>query len=47
MLVDDCQILMSENVFESNRKGGFVCRNSSKAKMRGNRFEGNAIEALA
>ena len=46
MLVDDCQVLMSSNGFESNRRAGLVCRNSSKAKMRLNRFEKNSIEAL-
>jgi hypothetical protein len=34
MLVGDCQILMSENVIEENRKVGFICRNTSKARMR-------------
>ena len=43
MLVDDCQVLMSENVFEKNKKAGFVCRNTSRAKMRVNKFEGNGI----
>jgi parallel beta-helix repeat protein len=43
MLVDDCQILMNENTLEGNRRAGFVCRNSSKAKMRMNSFIGNHI----
>lgn len=47
MLVDDCQVLMSENTFTGNRKAGFVSRNSSRAKMRLNKFEGNTIEAVA
>lgn len=47
MLIDDCQILMSENTLKANRKAGLVCRNSSRAKMRMNRFEGNQIEAVA
>lgn len=46
MLIDDCHILMSENAVEGNRKTGFICRNTSKAKMRQNRFTSNRIEVL-
>jgi hypothetical protein len=46
MLIDDCQILMSENVIEANKKSGFICRNTSKAKMRQNKFISNRIEIL-
>ena len=43
MLIDDCHILMSENAIEGNRKTGFICRNTSKAKMRQNKFASNRI----
>ena len=46
MLVDDCQVLMNSNGLEGNRRAGLVCRNSSKAKMKSNRFEKNCIETL-
>lgn len=43
MLIDDCQILMSENNVEGNKLAGFVCRKTSKAKMRMNSFAKNKI----
>jgi parallel beta-helix repeat protein len=46
MLIDDSRILMSENTLEGNKVAGFVCRNTSKAKMRMNRFLGNRIELV-
>jgi hypothetical protein len=46
MLIDDSRILMSENTLEGNKVAGFVCRNTSKAKMRMNRFMGNKIELV-
>jgi len=37
---------MSGNVFEGNRSAGFICRNTSKAKMKLNRFLGNKVEVI-
>jgi parallel beta-helix repeat protein len=46
MLVDDCQLLMTENQIEGNRKAGLIARNTSTARMRQNRFNANKIELL-
>ena len=46
MLVEDCHILMNENMIEHNKNSGLVCRNSSKAKLKANHFEKNNIEVV-
>jgi hypothetical protein len=38
---------MNENLIERNRTAGLVCRKTSKAKMKSNRFSGNRIEVVA
>lgn len=47
MLVEDCEILLSENEFERNKVAGLVCRGVSRAKMKRNSFKDNKIEMLA
>lgn len=37
---------MNENVIERNRVGGLVCRKTSRAKMKSNKFSGNRIEVV-
>jgi hypothetical protein len=37
---------MSSNVFEGNKNAGFVCRSTSKAKMKLNKFVDNKIEVV-
>ncbi len=47
MLVHDCDLLVTQNVLQDNKKAGIVCRNTSKARLRQNKFNGNKIQILA
>lgn len=46
MLIDDCDIIMTENTIERNRVSGLVSRSTSKARMKNNRFSANRIEVV-
>ena len=46
-MVEDCQLILNENVFERNKVGGVVCRGVSRAKMKRNVFKDNQIEMVA
>ncbi len=46
MLVEDCHVLMNENMIENNKNSGLVCRKSSKAKLKANHFQKNHIEVV-
>lgn len=47
MLIDDCQVILSENIIEGNKKSGFICRNTSKTRrLRQNKFLNNRIQIL-
>lgn len=46
VLLEDSQIIMNGNLFEGNKNAGFVCRNTSKAKMKLNKFVDNHIEVV-
>lgn len=47
MMLDDSQLLVTQNVFSGNRRTALISRNTSSARIKQNHFQGNRIDLLA